>query len=77
MQNQCTMYQDQRSLNTTGLQCVHFSQQQSSTDLHAVTCNLGKLNAGAKIHASYYRVHFELSTGTADYLKLHVVLFCS
>ena len=44
------VYRDQRSLNTTGLQC---SEQQSSTDLHAVPCNLGKLNAGAKIHASH------------------------
>ena len=65
MQNPCTMYRDQCSISTTGLQCVYFSQQQSSTDLHAVTCNLGKLNAGAKIH---YRAHFTLSTGTADYL---------
>ena len=49
---------DQRSLNTTGLQCVRFSQQQSSTDLRAVACNLGKLNAGAKIRASYYTARF-------------------
>ena len=68
MQNPCTTYRDQRSLNTKGLQCVHFSQQQSSTDLHAVTCNLGKLNAGAKIRASYCRARFALSAGTADYL---------
>ena len=70
MQNPCTKlpYRDQRSLNTTGLQSVHFSQQQSSTDLHAVACNLGKLNAGAKIRAFHYRACFVLSAGTADYL---------
>ena len=62
-------YRDQRSLNTTGLQCVHFSQQQSSTDLHTVTCNSGKLNAGAKIYASHYRARFTLSGGSTDYLK--------
>ena len=39
------VYRDQHSLNTTGLQCVRFSQHQSSTDLHAVACNVGKLNA--------------------------------
>ena len=47
---------------------MRFSQQQSSTDLHAVACDLGKLNSGAKIRASYYRAHFTLSAGTADYL---------
>ena len=47
------------------MQCMRFSQQQSSTDLHAVACILGKLNAGAKIH---YRAHVSLSAGTADYL---------
>ena len=56
------VYRDQRSLNTTGLQCVRFSQKQSSTDLHAVACNLGKLNAGAKIH---YTARFALSADTA------------
>ena len=61
-------YRDQCSLNTTGLQCMHFSQQQSSTDLNDVACNLGKPNAGAKICASNYRTCFALSTGTADYL---------
>ena len=45
-----------------------FSQLRSSTDLHAVACNLEKLKAGAKIGASYYRARFALSTGTADYL---------
>ena len=61
-------YRDQHSLSTTGLQCVRFSQQQSSTDLHAVTCNLGKLNAGTKNRASHYRVRFTLSASTAEYL---------
>ena len=61
-------YRDRCSLNTTGLQCVRFSEQQSSTYLHTVACNLGKLNAGAKIRASHYRARFALSVGTADYL---------
>ena len=65
MQNPC---RDQRSLNTTGLQCMCFSQQQSSTDLHVVACTVGKLTDGTKIRASHYRVHFTLSAGTADYL---------
>ena len=60
------VYRDQRSLNTTGLQCVHFSQHQSFTDLHAVACNLGKLNAGAKfVHLIIQRT---LSADTVDYL---------
>ena len=54
------VYRDQSSLNTTGLECVRFSQQQSSTDLRAVACNLGKLNAGAKICASHYTARFAL-----------------
>ena len=62
------VYRDQCSLNITGLQCMHFSQQQSSTDLHAVAYNLGKLNAGSKIWASHYTARFSLSTDTTDYL---------
>ena len=46
-----------------------FFQQQSPTDLHAVACNLGKLNAGATIGAPHYRAHFALSTA-ADNLVL-------
>ena len=60
MQNVYDVYRDQHSLNTTGLQCVRFSQHQSSTDLHAVACNLGKLNAGAKNRASHYTARFAL-----------------
>ena len=56
------VYRDQRSLNTTGLQCVRFSKHQSSTDLHAVACNLGKLNTGAKIRASYYTARLSADT---------------
>ena len=49
---------DVYSLNTTGLQCVRFSQHQSSTDLHAVACNLGKLNVGAKfVHLIVQRAY--------------------
>ena len=47
----------------TGLQCVRFSQQQSSTDLHAVACNL---NAGAKFRASHYTAR--LFADSVDYL---------
>ena len=53
---------------------IVFLQQQSSTDLHAVACNLGKLNAGAKFiiqRASH------LSADTADYLAIHVVIYWS
>ena len=63
-------YRDQHSLNTAGL---HFFQQQSSTDLHAFACNLGKLNVGAKIRASHYIALFALSAGTADYLATCVI----
>ena len=39
------------------------------TDLHAVTCNLSKLNTGVKTRASHYlRACFALSAGIADYL---------
>ena len=62
------VYRDQCSLNTTGLQCVRFSQQQSSTDLHAVACNLSKLNAGSKMRTSHYTARFALSADTVDYL---------
>ena len=63
MQNPCTKTSVQdHNLNTTGLQCVHFSP----TDL-AHRC-LKLLNAGAKIRASHYRDHFALSAGTSDYL---------
>ena len=41
-----------------------FLPQQSSTDLHAVACNLGKLNAGTKIHAS----HLSADTHDCSYL---------
>ena len=58
------IYRDQHSLNTTGQQCVRFSQHQSSTDLQSVACNLGKLNAGEKIH---YTARFALSADTANY----------
>ena len=71
------VYRDQRSLNTTGLQCVRFSQHQSSTDLHAVACNLGKLNAGAKIRASHHTAR--LSVYTIDYLATcsYLLKYCS
>ena len=50
------VYRDQRSLNTTGLQCMRFSP---------VACNLGKLNAGAKIllHACNTRIHVHERAG--------------
>ena len=55
---------------------MRFFRQQSSTDLYAVACNLGKLNAGAKIGAPHYRARFALSAA-ADYLVLSTkVLFC-
>ena len=57
-------YRDQRSLNTSNA-CMRFFQQQSSTDLHTVACNLGQLNAGAKIRASYYRARFALSAAVS------------
>ena len=60
------VYRDQCSLNTTGLQCVRFSQHQSSIDLHAVACNLGKLNAGAKF--VHFIIQCALSADTVDYL---------
>ena len=43
-----------------------FSKQQSSTDLHAVAHNSGKLNAIAKFRASHYGVRFALPTGTVN-----------
>ena len=52
-------------------------QQQSSTHLHAVTRNLGKLNAGAKLRASHYRACFALSACTANYLFIKLVICCS
>ena len=69
------VYRDQRSLNTTGQQCMHFSQHQSSTDLQAVACNLGKLNAGAKNRASHYTAR--LSADTVDYLCSYLLKCCS
>ena len=65
MQNPCTKLSVQGPVQPKHYRTVMLSQQQSSTDLHAVACNLGKLNAGAKI---YCRVRFALSAGTADYL---------
>ena len=63
---------------------MYFSQQQSSTDLYVVTCNLGKLNTGAKNCASHYNyiAYFALSAGTANDILLFSqlstkVLFCS
>ena len=46
------------------------------TDLHAVACNLSKLNTRAKIRASHYRACFALSAGTADYLACIYLLKC-
>ena len=67
------VYRDQRRLNITGLKCMRFAQQQPSTDLHTVACNLGKLNAGTKICASYYRARFALFTGT--YVAACIVIY--
>ena len=58
--------------NTTGLQCVRFSQHWSSTDLHAVACNLGKLNAGAKLKF----VHLIIQQYTYARVQVHMRLLC-
>ena len=43
-----------------------YAKQQSSTDLHAIAHNSGKLNAATKLCASQYRAHFTLPTGTIN-----------
>ena len=61
------------SVNTTGLQCVRFSQQQSSTDLHAVACNSGKLNAGTKINIEHTCTSHYPRVPLSSYM--HVVIY--
>ena len=42
---------------------VFFFKLQSSTDLHAVSSNSGKLNPSAKSRVSHYRARFVLYAG--------------